>query len=145
MAEKIDIKPLFNGTHGAVWVTLDNQEFKVGEMKTYKVIQKNIYEEVDVSECFTKQRKLVGVELTGDFTKFKKDSNFINIAERNKNGETVEVSIIGKAYNPETKLTQRVKCIGVTFDEFSLIDLEQKKLTEESLPFALTDYEWLEK
>lgn len=141
----IDVKPLFNGTHGAVWVTLDNQEFKVGEMKTFRTKQTNIYEDVDVSEVFTKQRKLVGVELTGEFTKFKKDSNFINIAEHNKNGETVEVSIIGKAYNPETKLTQRVKLEGVTFDEFMLIDLEQKTLTEESLPFAFSNYEWLEK
>ena len=141
----IDTKPLFNGTHGAVWVTLDNQEFKVGEMKTFRVKQTNTYEDVDVSEVFTKQRKLVGVELTGEFTKFKKDSNFINIAEHNKNGETVEVSIIGKAYNPETKLTQRVKLEGVTFDEFMLIDLEQKTLTEESLPFAFSNYEWLEK
>ena len=141
----IDIKPLFNGTHGAVWVTLDSQEFKVGEMKTFKAKQTNSYEDVDVSEVFTKQRKLVGVELTGEFTKFKADSNFINIAERNKNGETVEVSIVGKAYNPETKLVQRVKLEGVTFDEFMLIDLEQKTLTEESLPFAFTDYSWLEK
>lgn len=141
----IDVKPLFNGTHGAVWVTLDNQEFKVGEMKTFRAKQTNTYEDVDVSEVFTKQRKLVGVELTGEFTKFKKDSNFINIAEHNKNGETVEVSIIGKAYNPETKLTQRVKLEGVTFDEFMLIDLEQKTLTEESLPFAFSNYEWLEK
>lgn len=141
----IDVKPLFNGTHGAVWVTLDNQEFKIGEMKTFSAKQTNTYEDVDVSEVFAKQRKLVGVELAGEFTKFKTDSNFINIAERNKNGETVEISIIGKAYNPETQIVQRIKLEGVTFDEVSLIDLEQKKLTEESLPFNFADYSWLEK
>ena len=141
----IDVKPLFNGTHGAVWVTLENQEFKIGEMKTFSAKQINTYEDVDVSEVFTKQRKLVGVELSGEFTKFKSDSNFINIAERNKNGETVEISIIGKAYNPETKLVQRIKIEDVSFDEIPLIDLEQKKLTEESLPFKFANYQWLEK
>ena len=38
-----------------------------------------------------------------------------------------------------------MKVIGVTLDEINLIDLAQKTPTEESLPFAFEDYEWLEK
>ena len=40
---------------------------------------------------------------------------------------------------------QRVKVIGVTFDELNLIDLAQKTPTKESLPYGAEDYKWIEK
>ena len=113
-------------------------------MKTFALKQTNTYADVDVSESVIKKRKLVGVELTGEFTKFKVDNSFINIFEEYKNGNQPDISIIGKAFNNNTGKVQRVKVIGVTFNELNLIDLQQKTPTEESLPFGAEDYEWIE-
>ncbi len=144
MGKNLQTKEIFNGTDGSVWLTTDNQEVKVGSMKTFTLKQANMYEDIDESESYTKKRKLVCVELTGEFTKWRIDNTFINIFEQYKNGKQPDISIIGKAYNNNTNKVQRVKLIGVTFDELNLIDLAQKTATEESLPYACEDYEWLE-
>lgn len=144
MGKNLQVKEIFNGTDGAVWITTDTQEVKVGSMKTFTLKQANVYEDIDESESYTKKRKLMGVELTGEFTKWKIDNSFINIFEQYKNGNQPDISIVGKAYNNNTNKVQRVKVVGVTFDELNLIDLAQKTPTEESLPYACEDYEWLE-
>ena len=144
MANNLQPNEIFNGTDGAVWITTDTQEVKVGSMKTFTLKQANKFADIDESESYTNKRKLVGVELTGEFTKWKIDNTFINIFEQYKNGNQPDISIIGKAYNNNTNKVQRVKVVGVTFDELNLIDLAQKTPTEESLPYACEDYEWLE-
>ncbi len=144
LKNSLDVKTIFNGTDGAVWITTDEQEVKVGSMKTFTLKQTNTYEDIDVSEVMTKKRKLVGVELTGEFTKFKVDNTFINIMSKYKDGDQPDISFVGKAYNNSTGKMQRVKVIGVTFDEGILIDLQPKKAIEESLPYSCEDYEWIE-
>lgn len=144
MANTLTPKEIFNGTDGAVWITTDDQEVKVGSMKTFTLKQANQFEDIDESESYTKKRKLVGVELTGEFTKWKIDNTFINLFAQYKDGEQPDISIVGKAYNNNTNKVQRVKLSGVTFDELNLIDLAQKTPTEESLPYACENYEWLE-
>lgn len=144
MANNLTPKEIFNGTDGAVWLTTDTQEVKVGSMKTFTLKQANQYADVDESESYTKKRKLVAVELSGEFTKWKIDNTFINLFSQYKDGKQPDISIIGKAYNNNTNKVQRVKITGVTFDELNLIDLAQKTPTEESLPYSCEDYDWLE-
>lgn len=144
MTNTLQANNIFNGTDGAVWISTDNQVLKIGSMKTFTLKQKNIYSDIDESESITKKRKLVGVELTGELTKWKIDNTFVKIFEQYKNGDQPDISIIGKTYNNNTNKVQRVKISGVTFDELNLIDLAQKTPTEESLPYACEDYEWLE-
>ena len=114
-------------------------------MKTFSLKQKNVFANIDESESLSTKRKLVGIELTGELTKWKIDSTFVNIFEQYKNGEQPEISFVGKAYNNNTGKVQRVKIINVTIDELNLIDLAQKTPTEESLPYACEDYDWIEK
>ncbi len=135
---------IFNGTDGAIWLSTDDQEVKVGSMKTFSLKQKNMFSDIDESESFSKKRKLVGVELSGELTKWKVDNTFVKLFEQYKNGSQPDISIIGKAYNNNSGKVQRIKIIGVTFDELNLMDLAQKTPTEESLPYACEDYEWLE-
>ena len=71
MSNNLDVKKIFNGTDGAVWITTETEEVKVGSMKTFSLKQTNTYEDIDVSESMTKKRKLIGVELSGELTKFK--------------------------------------------------------------------------
>jgi len=144
MTNNVKTQDIFNGTDGAVWLSTDEQEVKIGSMKKFTLKQTNVYSDVDESESFTKKRKLVGVELTGELVKWKVDNTFVKIFEQYKNGNQPDISIIGKAYNNNTSKVQRVKISGVTFDELNLIDLAQKTPTEEGLPFACEDYEWLE-
>ena len=144
MTNTLQANNIFNGTDGAVWISTDDQVLKIGSMKTFTLKQKNIYSDIDESESITKKRKLVGVELTGELTKWKIDNTFVKIFEQYKNGDQPDISIISKAYNNNTNKVQRVKISGVTFDELNLIDLAQKTPTEESLPYACEDYEWLE-
>lgn len=141
----LDVKTIFNGTDGAIWLTTDTQEVKVGSMKSFSLKQKNIFSNIDESESLSSKRKLVGIELTGELTKWKVDSSFIDIFERYKDGEQPEISFVGKAYNNNTGKVQRVKVIGVTLDELNLMDLAQKTPAEESLPFACEDYDWIER
>ncbi len=145
MTNNLSTKAIFNGTDGAVWITTDSQEVKIGSMKTFTIKQANVYSDVDQSEHFSKKRKIVGVELTGEMTKWKIDNSIIDIMEQYKDGNQPDISLIGKCYNNNTGKMQRIKVIGVTFDEANLIDLAQKTPTEESLPFAYEDYIWLEK
>lgn len=141
----LDVKTIFNGTDGAVWLTTDTQEVKIGSMKTFSLKQQNVYADIDESESLSKKRKIVGIELSGEMTKWKVDNTFINIFEQYKDGSQPEISLVGKAYNNNTGKVQRVKVIGVTLDELNLVDLAQKTPTEESLPYACEDYEWIEK
>ena len=145
MTNNLNPKEIFNGTDGAVWLSTDTEEVKIGSMETFSLKQANIFADVDQSEHFAKKRKIVGVELKGDFTKDKIDSRFINLFEKYKDGEQPDITIIGKAYNNNTGKMQRVKVIGVTFDELNLIDLAQKTPTKESLPYGAEDYKWIEK
>ena len=144
MSNNLDVKKVFNGTDGAVWITTETEEVKVGSMKTFSLKQTNTYEDIDVSESMTKKRKLIGVELSGELTKFKIDSTFINIFQQYKNGDQPDISFVGKAYNNNTDKMQMVKVTGITFDELVLVDLQQKKAIEESIPYAAEDYEWIE-
>ncbi len=144
MSNNLDVKKIFNGTDGAVWITTETEEVKVGSMKTFSLKQTNTYEDIDVSESMTKKRKLIGVELSGELTKFKIDSTFINIFQQYKNGDQPDISFVGKAYNNNTDKMQMVKVTGITFDELVLVDLQQKKAIEESIPYAAEDYEWIE-
>ena len=144
MANNLDTKTIFNGSDGAIWITTDTEEVKVGSMKTFSLKQTNVWGDVDLSQDLIKKRKLLGVELTGEFTKYKVDNTFINIFKQYKDGEQPDITIVGKAYNNSTGKVQRVRIEGITFDELVLVDLQQKTVIEESLPFAAENYEWIE-
>lgn len=144
MANNLNPKTIFNGTDGAVWLQTDTQEVKIGSMQSASLKQSNSWEDVELSESLTKKRKLVGVELSGEIVKFKIDNTFINIFSQYKNGEQPDISLILKAYNNNTDKMQRVKVTGVTLDELTLIDLQQKKAIQENIPYVAEDYEWLE-
>lgn len=144
MGNNLNPKTIFNGTDGAVWLQTDTQEVKIGSMQSATLKQTNQWEDVDVSESLTKKRKLVGIELTGEIVKFKVDNTFINIFQQYKDGDIPDISLIMKAYNNNTGKMQRVKVVGVTLDENILIDLQQKKAIQESIPYAAENYEWLE-
>ena len=144
MTNNLNPKTIFNGTDGAVWLQTETQEVKIGSMQSASLKQTNQWEDVEISESLSKKRNLVGVEFTGEIVKFKIDSTFIDIFGEYKDGEQPDISLIMKAYNNNTGKMQRVKIIGVTFDELTIIDLQQKKAILETIPYSAENYEWLE-
>ena len=144
MGNNLNPKTIFNGTDGAVWLQTDTQEVKIGSMQSASLKHVNQWESLDLSECPSVKRKHVGNEYTGEIVKFKVDSTFINIFEQYKDNDQPDINFILKAYNNNTGKMQRVKGSGVTLDELTIIDLQQKKAIQETIPYAAENYEWLE-
>ena len=136
---------IFNGTNGSVWLSTDNEETPIGSVQTFNLHQTNQIEDVDEAEFLGKKKRVIGYELTGTLTKFKVDHAIIDIMEEYKNGNTPEISFMGKAYNKNTKRMEVIKVIGVTFNEADLMNLEQKTTTKEEIPYAAEDYKWIAK
>lgn len=114
-------------------------------MQTFSLHQNNEYEDVNEADFYGKKKRFLGYELTGTISKYKVGHEFLDILEQIKNGNTPEINLIGKAYNPNTKRMEVLKVIGVTFDEGDIMNLEQKTATKEDLPYAAEDYKWIAK
>ena len=136
---------IFNGTNGTLWLSSDTTESKIGSMQTFSLHQNNEYEDVNEADFYGKKKRFLGYELTGTISKYKVGHEFLDILEQIKNGDTPEINLIGKAYNPNTKRMEVLKVIGVTFDEGDIMNLEQKTATKEDLPYAAEDYKWIAK
>lgn len=141
MANKTKMKDIFNGSNGAIWLSTDTESLKIGSMEKFTFKQTMQYEDIDLSEEIVKKRKLVGVELTGEISKFKIDFKMVDIAKKYKDGDQLDIYFIGKVYNPNTGLEQKAKIKGVTLDEIDIFNLEQKTPTKESTSFSAEDWE----
>lgn len=134
---------IYNGTHGKLWLSTDSQEIEIGSMQTFTLHQTNQFEDVDEADCLHKKKRFVGYELTGTLTKFKVGHEFVEILEKYTTGETPEITLIGKAYNPSTGKSGTIKVSGVTFNEGDVMNLEQKTAVKEELPFSAETYKWI--
>lgn len=136
---------IFNGTNGTLWLASDDTETAIGSMQTFTLHQANEFEDVNEADFYGKKKRFLGYELTGTISKYKVGHEFLNILESYTNGETPDVSLIGKAYNPNTNKMEVIKVMGVTFNEGDVMNLEQKTATKEDLPFAAESYKWIAK
>ncbi len=143
MINKTQPKEIFNGTDGSIFLGTDDENIKIGSMEKFVFKQTQVWEDIDLSETLTKKRKLVGIELTGEISKFKIDLRMVNLAEKYKNGEQPDIFFLGKAYNNNTNLEQKIKIKGVTFDEIDILNLEQKTPTKEATSYGAEDWEWV--
>lgn len=134
---------IFNGSNGKVWITTDDNELELGSMQSFTVHQANNFEDINEADFLGVKKRFLGYEITGTISKFKVDSAIIRIMEQYKNGNTPDITLIGKAYNPNTDSMQVLKVIGVTFTEADLINLEQKTATQEEIPYSAESYKWI--
>lgn len=136
---------IFNGTNGTLWLSSDTTETAIGSMQTFQLKQANEFEDVNEADFYGKKKRFLGYELTGTISKYKVDHEFLDVMERYTKGDVPEISLIGKAYNPNTDRMEVIKVIGVTFDEADIMNLEQKTATREELPFSAESYKWIAK
>ena len=131
----------WNGSNGQIW--LDDSEFD--KVKSYEI--KMTIEWEDIPAGLRQDRMLLGYEYEGSFAYRKSDKNHRSLMDKvfesYAKGIVPEVSIVGKAFNKATGITERIKAIGITFDELTIMNWEEKSATEVEVPFKAYDVEIL--
>lgn len=141
MEKGYNASKVMNGTWGQVWV----DSHYVSELASIdaKVTAKT--EAIPQCGQLIDGTKVTGLETSGTLKLNKISSYFLKLlAEDMKNGIQTQFTIISKVSDPANGGTERVKLTGCTFTELQLINIEQKKNMEESLPFTFTDFEILD-
>lgn len=145
MNESFKTNDTLNGTDGKLWISTDAGDTLLGTIQSFSLKQKNIFQNLDRANKLTKSRRLVGIELSGTFVKYKVDNSFVSIMEKYKNGEQPEIKLIGLLENKNSGMMQRAVIKGVTFDEMDIMNFEQKKVLTEEVPYAAEDYYYQDK
>lgn len=132
----------WNGSNGNIWVN-DSEWDKV---KSFEV--KMAIEWEDVPSGLSTDRVLMGYNYEGAFSYRKSDKNYNTamdmLFKEYSEGRVPEVSIIGKAYNKASGKVHRIKISGITFDELTLMNFEEKSVTEVEMAFMASDVEILQ-
>lgn len=132
----------WNGSNGNLWVN-DSAWDKV---KSFEA--KMALEWEDVPEGMSTERVLMGYSYEGSFTYRKSDSNYNKAIDllfsEYAEGRVPDVSIVSKAYNRATGKTQRIKVTGITFDELTLQNWEERTPGEIEMPFKASNVEILQ-
>lgn len=132
---------VISGTFGECWIDSDY----VAEVTSLKATLSAKTESVSQCRKLMDGTKVTGIEAKGEIKLNKISSRFINmLANDLKNGIQTEFTIISKLDDPASMGCERIKLIGCTFTEVSLVDWELKKLSEESNAFTFTDFETLD-
>ncbi|MHC1723044.1 MAG: phage tail tube protein [Aminipila sp.] len=129
----------WNGSNGRIWVN-DKLWEAVSKFEAKMEIS---WEEVPDGMKTTQVP--MGYSVSGSIKMRKTDSRVLAlVAEDYKNGVITEIKIVGKAMNQSTGKTERIAYLGVTFDELTLSDFEEKKIQEIEVPFKAEDFEILQ-
>ena len=128
--------------NGNIWV--DDAEFE--KVKSFEL--KMTMEWEDVPNGLTTERVLLGYGYEGNFAYRKTDKNRRTIMDKifaeYSAGRTPDVTIVGKAYNKASGKTERVKVSGITFDELTLQNWEEKSVVEQEIAFKASHVEILQ-
>jgi hypothetical protein len=101
--------------------------------------------EVPMCGTMTKKYKHVGYEGSGTITINKVSSRMILLmADNMREGRETVCTLISKISDPGNGGTERVKLLGVKFDELTLADWGAGKLGTESIPFTFEDFDMLD-
>lgn len=128
--------------NGNIWV--DDAEFE--KVKSFEL--KMTMEWEDVPNGLTTERVLLGYGYEGSYSYRKTDKNRRTIMDKifaeYSAGRTPDVTIVGKAYNKASGKTERVKVSGITFDELTLQNWEEKSVVEQEIAFKASHVEILQ-
>jgi hypothetical protein len=124
----------WNGSNGKLW--LNDSTFE--KVKSFALTMKIDWEEMSCG--LATERTIKGYSYTGSFTYVKTDNNHTTILDTvfddYSEGTITNITIIGKAYNPATSKTEKIKISGITFDELQLQKWEEKSITEVEMAFS---------
>lgn len=135
---KIPSNRQINGTFGAVWV---NGE-KWMDVESFEARVTANYEDVNMAEDLATHKKMTGWAGEGTLTVKKVYSRGAALlGDAVKNGVVPDINIVGKLADPDAYGAERVAINEVTFNEFTLMQFEQKTVLTEELPFNFADYD----
>ena len=132
---------IMNGTHGQLWVDGDLwaecTAFQVKVSKTFE----------DKSRCgqMATDRKLVGVKITGSMTLDKVYTRHADDITAAMAGHDTRHTLVGALDDPDAYGAERIAVYGVSFDDQTLADWAAAKGGTVTLPFAATDFKYLDK
>ena len=129
---------IWTGTSGELW--LNNTE-RFARVQSFK--QTNKWEDVDDTDSFATQKRLVGVELSGEIVKFKTDFAFNEIMEQYKNRKQPNITLTGKVENVDTGESKGISITDVTLSDFDLMKFEKGKVTQDTIPYNAGGYDYL--
>ena|SRR5690625_2015933 len=135
---KIPSNRQINGTFGAVWV---NGE-KWMDVESFEARVTVNFEDVNMAEDLATHKKMTGWAGEGTLTVKKVYSRGATLlGDAVKNGVVPDINIVGKLADPDAYGAERVAINEVTFNEFTLMQFEQKTVLTEELPFNFADYD----
>jgi hypothetical protein len=127
-----------NGTFGSVWV---NGE-KWLDVESFEAKVTIDYEDVNMLGDLATHKKMIGWTGEGTLTVKKVYSRGASLlANAVKAGQLPDIGLVGKLADPDAFGAERVAINEVTFNEFMLMQFEQKTLATEELPFNFADYD----
>lgn len=131
----------FYGNYGTVFI----DDSQVAEATALQAKAKMNKVEVPMCGTMSKKYKNVGYDISGTLTLNKVSSRIILLtADNMKSGKEFSFTIISKMTDPGNGGTERIKLIGVKFDELTLVDWSSGKLGTEAIPFTAEDFEVLD-
>lgn len=131
---------IWNGTSGELWL---NNTHKLVKIQKFTFKQSNKYEAVDTTDDIATQQRLVGVELSGEITKYKTDFKFNELMEKYAQGLQPDISIIAKMTNQDTGETKRMSITDITLGDMDLFAFEKGKTAQDVIPFNAGHYEFI--
>ena len=140
MSESNNVNTIWTGSKGELWI---NNTDKIARVQKFSLKQTNKYEDVDDTDNFATQKRLVGCELSGEIVKFKTDFAFNEIMQKYSKGNQPEISLVAKVTNVDTGETRRISVTGVTFSDMDILAFEKGKANQDSIPFSAGGYEFI--
>lgn len=131
---------IWTGTSGELWL---NNTDRLARVQSFTFKQSNKFEDVDDTDSFATQKRLVGVELSGEIVKFKTDFAFNDIMEQYKNRKQPSITLTGKVENVDTGETKRISITDVTISDMDLLAFEKGKVNQDNIPYNAGGYEYL--
>mgnify|MGYP001156600491 CR=1 FL=1 len=132
---------VIRGTFGRLWMN----DVLLGNVKKFECKCSLNYEKLDINNELCEQNRLVGYSLAGTVTMHKIDSRVIRTYKEGiKTGSLPEIKMVAKVADPDVEGAERVEILDVKFDEVMLSAFENKKVTEESVPFTAGGFNYLD-
>lgn len=137
MVKEMIAQKTINGTYGEIWI---NGE-KYGNCKAFQCTVAGDYQEMDIAGKSGKFQKWLGFNITGTITLTKLDSSINKmLLPFWKLGQNPTFTIIGKLADPSAYGSERISLTGVTINQSTLLDFEQKNVKDEEVPFKAEDF-----
>ena len=120
-----------------------NNTDKLARVQKFSFKQTNKFEDIDDTDSFSTQKRLVGVEFSGEISQYKTSFAFNEIMEKYAKGTQPTISLVGKVLNADTGETKRISITDVNIGDMDLLQFEKGKTTQDTIPFTAGGYEYL--